>query len=561
MAGNGSAAIAMLGPVTAINAALDGMVFTPTPDFDGMASFTIKTDDKGHTGDDGNKTDQDDVTIFVNDTNTNNPPENLLPAAQTAYKNYPLTFSAANGNEFEVSDSDAGSNDIKVTMLITNGLVTLSTTDSITFTTGDGDNDGKLAFTGTVDAINASFSGMQFTPDVDYTGPATITITTDDQGHTGDDGPKTDEDSLPITVEDEIPPLPPVITDIFKQGYRNSNIAFEPVDFTSRFTDTRGKSLTAIKIMQPLANGALWLARSPVQLGQVIPIEDVADLIYKPVPNTVGYDTFGWNATNGEQYADDTAVVSLTIKAKPTVSDIGFAGEEDTTIPLSSTAFITGFTDPEGLALKEVKITLLPSSGTLWYSGTVTETLVVQDEAFPITATDNLFYKPDADVYGEDIFRWNGSNGAVYAASTAKATISITPTQDPPTVSEVKRSAGQYETMTFDVSNFEGSFADPDGDSLQTIKIVSLPTLGTLSFDGSTATAGEEIPLNNIGKLTYTSAQDGEDSFEWNGSDGTNYAAEAADVVISIRPGPPRHGDAYAHLAHHINTDRHADAS
>jgi hypothetical protein len=546
VAGNGSAAIAMLGPITAINAALDGMVFTPTPDFDGAAGFTIKTDDKGHTGDDGNKTDQDDVIIIVNDTDggggetiTNNPPQNLLPDPQTAYKNYPLTFSAANGNAFGVSDTDAGSNDIKVTMLITNGLVTLSTTNTLSFITGDGDSDGKLAFTGTVDAMNAAFSGMQFTPDVDYTGPATITITTNDQGHTGDDGPKTDEDSLPITVKDEKPPLPPVIADIFKEGYRNSNIAFEPVDFTSRFTDTRGKSLTAIKIMQPLANGALWLARSPVQLGQVIPIEDVADLIYKPVPNTVGYDEFGWNATNGEKYSDNTAVVSLTIKAKPTVSDIGFAGEEDTTIPLSSTAFITGFTDPEGLALKEVKITLLPSSGTLWYSGTVTQTQVVQDEVFPITATGNLFYKPDADVYGEDIFGWNGSNGAAYAASTAKATISITPTQDPPTVSEIKRSAGQYETVTFDVSDFEASFADPDGDSLQTVKIVSLPTLGTLSFDGSEVTAGDEIPLNDIGKLTYTSEQDGEDSFEWNGSDGTDYAAEAADVVITIRPGPP----------------------
>ncbi len=85
--------------------------------------------------------------------------------------------------------------------------------------------------------------------------------------------------------------------------------------------------------------------------------------------------------------------------------------------------------------------------------------------------------------------------------------------------------------------DFTGAFTDPDaGDSLQKIKIASLPTHGGLSLNGTAVTLDQEITTTQIGTLTYTpnSGYTGSDSFQWNGSDGSLYAAAAAAVNLSI---------------------------
>ena len=55
--------------MTDINAALDGMVFTPTNDFNGVASIRILTDDQGNSGIGGALTDDDTINITVTPVN------------------------------------------------------------------------------------------------------------------------------------------------------------------------------------------------------------------------------------------------------------------------------------------------------------------------------------------------------------------------------------------------------------------------------------------------------------------------------------------------------------
>ena len=57
------------GTIDVINTALDGMVFDPTPDYDGAASVQIITDDQGNTGSGGPLSDDDTVAITVNAIN------------------------------------------------------------------------------------------------------------------------------------------------------------------------------------------------------------------------------------------------------------------------------------------------------------------------------------------------------------------------------------------------------------------------------------------------------------------------------------------------------------
>ncbi|HKB02490.1 MAG TPA: PKD domain-containing protein, partial [Gemmataceae bacterium] len=53
--------------------------------------------------------------------------------------------------------------------------------------------------------INAALNGLTFTPEFDYTGPAGLTITTNDQGNLGAGGPMSATDGVAITVTNSTP--------------------------------------------------------------------------------------------------------------------------------------------------------------------------------------------------------------------------------------------------------------------------------------------------------------------------------------------------------------------
>lgn len=145
-------------------------------------------------------------TLLLTD-GVNDPPVNSVPLAQSTPEDTTLVFSQANGNLISVSDADVwlGTNILRVTLASTNGVMSLSRTTGLTFTTGDGTADAAMTFTGTVDFINAALAGMSFIPTPDYFGSAQITITTNDLG--GFTGPPTppaapqeDTDVIPINV-------------------------------------------------------------------------------------------------------------------------------------------------------------------------------------------------------------------------------------------------------------------------------------------------------------------------------------------------------------------------
>ena len=79
--------------MTAINEALDGLQFKPEDNYDGSATLSIETNDLGHCGTGGPQTASSAIAIHV--TAVNDPPVNHVPVTQTAYTQYPLTFSDA----------------------------------------------------------------------------------------------------------------------------------------------------------------------------------------------------------------------------------------------------------------------------------------------------------------------------------------------------------------------------------------------------------------------------------------------------------------------------------
>jgi len=181
------------GTIAAINTALDGMIYLPSPNNNDnliAGNLTILTDDEGHTGNGGVLSDQDTVTINI--TPVNDAPVNTVPGTQEMNEGAVLEFNSTNGNQISIADVDitegTGTGRANVTLVATSSL-SLSTTSGLVFSDGDGKDDSTMSFTGLVAAINAALNGMIYTPtDENTNGAGSVTITTDDQANTGDEG-------------------------------------------------------------------------------------------------------------------------------------------------------------------------------------------------------------------------------------------------------------------------------------------------------------------------------------------------------------------------------------
>ena len=90
------------GTVDALNAALNTLVYTPTPYFNGQATIQIVANDLGNSPSPAKQT---TVFIPVTVTPVNNAPVVTMPATQTITEDNALVFSNAGGNPISVFDS------------------------------------------------------------------------------------------------------------------------------------------------------------------------------------------------------------------------------------------------------------------------------------------------------------------------------------------------------------------------------------------------------------------------------------------------------------------------
>ena len=116
-------------------------------------------------------------------------------------------------------------------------------------------------------------------------------------------------------------------------------------------------------------------------------------------------------------------------------------------------------------------------------------------------------------------------------------TISVTNVNEAPVLSNVIKSVATNAAVDFAAEDFAAAFADPDGDLLGQVKIVSLPASGTLTLAGATVKKGGTIPADQLSGLVYTPRAGfaGSDRFSWNASDGLLSALTAALVDLTVQ--------------------------
>ena len=176
------------GTITNINAALNGLTFAPTANFNGSGSVAMVTNDQNNTGSGGAQSDLDTLAFTITPVN-DAPAVTVTATNQAATEDTPKTLQ---GNFITISDGDIGSGSIEVTLTCTNGTATLNGTSGLTYTIGDGTDDVQMVFTGTIPDINSRLTLLTFTPPSNFNGVAQLQITANDQGSTGAGGPLSD---------------------------------------------------------------------------------------------------------------------------------------------------------------------------------------------------------------------------------------------------------------------------------------------------------------------------------------------------------------------------------
>ncbi|MDQ7015496.1 MAG: DUF4347 domain-containing protein, partial [Gammaproteobacteria bacterium] len=202
--GNGTAdsSVTFSGSATAINTALDGLLFNAATNFTGNSQIVLTVNDQnnGNQGSGGALSGNGVVNLAV--SAINDAPVNTLPLGQTTNEDQPLVFSNATGNAVQVSDVDIAAAPMQVTLSASSGTLTLAQLNGLTFQGGTGIDNASMTFTGTVVDINLALNGLQFSPLANFSGAASLQVISNDlnAGAQGLGGALSASSTVAITV-------------------------------------------------------------------------------------------------------------------------------------------------------------------------------------------------------------------------------------------------------------------------------------------------------------------------------------------------------------------------
>ena len=227
--GVNDAIVEFRGTVTDVNAALDGMIFTPTNDFNGSASIRILTDDQGNSGIGGALTDDDTINITVTPVN-DAPVESAIEGINLAYTENdaatPITNTIAIA---DVDDANIESAVVQITGNYANGEDLLTFVDQNGISGVWNAGSGTLTLTGTATRANYETALRSITYTNTSDDPSALTRTV---SFTVNDG---DIDSNTLTRDIDVAPSNDAPVESTIEG---SNVSYNENDSATQITNT-----------------------------------------------------------------------------------------------------------------------------------------------------------------------------------------------------------------------------------------------------------------------------------------------------------------------------------
>lgn len=178
-----------------------------------------------------------------------------------------------------------------------------------------------------------------------------------------------------------------------------------------------------------------------------------------------------------------------------------------------TTSTVPPYADPEGDALRSIRVLTLPSQGTLLLSAVP---VGVNDEIFEASITGGLLtYQADpgdTDGYSSN-FTWDASDvgSATFAGLTGTTNINVLSlVNSPPTeVGDNTLATDFGTTIVFTAADFTSGttppYSDPEGDPASQLQVLSLPAQGQLRLNNVPVSINQIIDFTDIiaGNFTY----------------------------------------------------------
>eukprot|EP00003_Mantamonas_plastica_P025455 TRINITY_DN49_c0_g3_i1.p1 TRINITY_DN49_c0_g3~~TRINITY_DN49_c0_g3_i1.p1 ORF type:complete len:4381 (+),score=1638.83 TRINITY_DN49_c0_g3_i1:70-13143(+) len=193
--GSGDSEIRAQGTITALNMALNGSVYRGQPNLNGLDTVTIAVDDIDGAGSGGTKSDTKTIAVTVVAVN-DAPVLSGAPSSLAVSEDTDLTVSG-----ISLSDADIGTSSMSVNVTVSFGVMTLGTTEGLTFAQGTGSADSIMRFTGNLTNVNNAIGSMVYRSQLHFTGAANMHVAASDLGVTGLGGAQTTSVDVPIDVQ------------------------------------------------------------------------------------------------------------------------------------------------------------------------------------------------------------------------------------------------------------------------------------------------------------------------------------------------------------------------
>lgn len=196
VSGNGTSSVTVSGTLANLNSGLNGLVYAPASGFHGSDSLHVSVTDPGDS-----LTGTGTVALTVNAPTA---PAITAPTTTiTVTENSNVVFSSAKGDAITFIDSFAGSNADTLTLIVSNGTLTLGSTTGVTVT---GNGSSSLTVSGTVANLNTAVNGLTYTPSSNFVGSDSLKISLTDPGDS-----LTGSTSVSLSVAS--PTQPPTVAD------------------------------------------------------------------------------------------------------------------------------------------------------------------------------------------------------------------------------------------------------------------------------------------------------------------------------------------------------------
>jgi hypothetical protein len=182
ISGNGTGSITISGVnQNQLNVTLaNGLVYSPLLNQNGADSIVITANDGGNSGAGGAQTGTGTISVTINAVNS--PP--VVTATSPIGINEDVA-SAANFAGILISDADAGTNDLTVSLSLNQGGKLTVTGGGAGVPTGDisGNNSSSITMTGTLTELNNTINTLIYQGALNFNGTEKLTVVANDLGH------------------------------------------------------------------------------------------------------------------------------------------------------------------------------------------------------------------------------------------------------------------------------------------------------------------------------------------------------------------------------------------